>query len=190
MNRPLVRLPLRITAAPSVWKWIKWSLVAAVLVALAILAKLCQIEIETSRLQARYLSELTRDVDFTLADGASPNIRFPANGPYDERLGYALLPSFQQRLTAHGFVVASQARDSERMLSLADNGLFLPYQEKDQAGLQLFDGTGAPLFDANYPRRIYSSFDAVPPLVVKSLLFIEDRELLDPNQPNRNPAID
>jgi membrane peptidoglycan carboxypeptidase len=160
------------------------------LVALAILARLCQIEIETSRLQARYLSELTRDVDFTLAEGASPNIRFPTNGPYDERLGYALLPSFQQRLTTRGFVVASQARDSERMLSLADDGLFLPYQEKDQAGLQLFDGTGTPLFSATYPHRIYGSFEAIPPVMVSSLLFIEDRELLDPNQPNRNPAID
>jgi membrane peptidoglycan carboxypeptidase len=190
MNRPLVRFPLRTAGGTSAWKWFKWSLLAALLVALAILAKLCQIEIETSRLQARYLSELTRDVDFTLADGASPNIRFPTNGPYDERLGYALLPSFQQRLTARGFVVASQARDSERMLSLADDGLFLPYQEKDQAGLQLFDGTGAPLFNATYPRRIYSGFDAIPPVIVNSLLFVEDRELLDSSQPNRNPAID
>jgi membrane peptidoglycan carboxypeptidase len=190
MNRPLVRFPLRTASRTSAWKWIKWSLIAAVLVALAILARLCQIEIETSRLQARYLSELTRDVDFTLSDGASPNIRFPTSGPYDERLGYALLPSFQQRLTAHGFAVASQARDSERMLSLADEGLFLPYQEKDQAGLQLFDGTGTPLFDATYPHRIYGGFEAIPPLMVNSLLFIEDRELLDANQPNRNPAID
>ncbi|WP_144152292.1 transglycosylase domain-containing protein [Paraburkholderia sp. BCC1885] len=191
MNRPLVRFQLRAAGGTSAWKWFKWSLVAALLVALAILAKLCQIEIETSRLQARYLSELTRDVGYTLADGVSPNIRFPINhGPYDERLGYALLPSFQQRLSARGFVVTSQARDSERMLALADDGLFLPYQEKDQAGLQLFDGTGAALFDATYPRRIYSGFEAIPPVVVNSLLFVEDRELLDANQPNRNPAID
>lgn len=190
MNRPLVRFPLRTAGGMSAWKWFKWSLLAAFLVALAILARLCQIEIETSRLQARYLSELTRDVDFTLSGGASPTIRFPASGPYDDRLGYALMPSFQKRLTERGFVVASQARDSERMLSLADDGLFLPYQEKDQAGLQLFDGTGAPLFNAIYPHRVYDGFDAIPPLVVNSLLFIEDRELLDTNQPNRNPAID
>lgn len=190
MNRPLVRFSLRAAGGRPLWKWIKWSLLAAVLVALAILARLCQIEIQTSRLQAHYLSELTRDVGFSLDNGASPDIRFPTNGPYDERLGYALLPSFEQRLTAHGFVIASQARDSERMLALADDGLFLPYQEKDQAGLQLFDGMGRPLFDASYPQRIYDSFDAIPPLVVNSLLFIEDRELLDPDQPNRNPAID
>ncbi|WP_249043967.1 M48 family metalloprotease, partial [Burkholderia diffusa] len=39
-------------------------------------------EIETSRLQAHYLSELTRDVGYTVEAGASDHIRFPANGPY------------------------------------------------------------------------------------------------------------
>ncbi|WP_341318859.1 transglycosylase domain-containing protein [Paraburkholderia sp. IMGN_8] len=192
MNRPLVRFPLRATGRAPVWKWLKWGLVAAFLFALALAARFCQIEIETSRLQARYLSELTSDVAFSVADGPSHSIRFPLadHGPYDSRLGYALLPSFQQRLLERGFEIRSQARDSERMLWLADNGLFLPYAEKDQAGLQLFDGTGTPLFGAQFPGRVYDDFDAIPPLVVDSLLFIEDRYLLDPNQPNRNPAID
>ncbi|SIT42259.1 putative membrane protein [Paraburkholderia ribeironis] len=192
MNRPLLRYPLRATVTTPVRKWFKWGLVAVLLAALAFAARFVQIEIETSRLQARYLSELTRDVGFSVADGVSHSIRFPQadKGPYDSRLGYALLPSFQQRLLQRGFEIRSQARDSERMLSLADDGLFLPYPEKDAAGLQLFDGTGAPLFAARFPGRVYSSFDAIPPLVVNSLLFIEDRYLLDPNQPNRNPAID
>ncbi|CAG4904970.1 transglycosylase domain-containing protein [Paraburkholderia gardini] len=190
MNRPLVRFSLRTLDAARVWKWLKWSLVAVFLLALVVVARFCQIEIETSRLQARYLSELTRDVGFTPGEGVSPSIRFPTHGPYDERLGYALLPSFQQRLTERDFAVASQARDSAQMLSLADDGLFLPYHEKDQAGLQLFDGTGALLFDRRYPGRVYDSFEAIPPLVVNALLFIEDRYLLDADQPDRNPAID
>jgi membrane peptidoglycan carboxypeptidase len=37
---------------------------------------------------------------------------------------------------------------------------------------------------------VYDNFDAVPPLVRNSLLFIEDRYLLADDQPNRNPAID
>ena len=58
-------------------------------------ARLVQVEIETSRLQARYLSELTRDVGFSVEPGPSHTIRFPPadKGPYDSRLGYALLPS-------------------------------------------------------------------------------------------------
>ncbi|EIF34629.1 Transglycosylase [Burkholderia sp. Ch1-1] len=192
MNRPLVRLPLRATGTAPVRRWFKWVLAAAFLFALAVAARFCQFEIETSRLQARYLSELTRDVGFSVAEGPSHSIRFPEadKGPYDSRLGYALLPSIQQRLLQRGFEISAQARDSERMLSLADNGLFLPYEEKDRAGLQLVDGTGAPLFAAQFPGRVYDNFDAIPPLVVNSLLFIEDRYLLDPNQPNRNPAID
>ncbi|MFM0591522.1 transglycosylase domain-containing protein [Paraburkholderia dilworthii] len=192
MNRPLVRLPFRATGMAPVRKWFKWVLAAAFLLALAFAVRFCQIEIQTSRLQAHYLSELTRDVGFSVADGPSHSIRFPqANqGPYDSRLGYALLPSIQQRLLQRGFEISAQARDSDRMLWLSDNGLFLPYAEKDQAGLQLFDGTGAPLFGAQFPGRVYDDFDAIPPLVVNSLLFIEDRYLLDPDQPNRNPAID
>lgn len=62
MNRPLIRTPPRATAAASVLKWIKWTLFAATLVTIAIVARLFQAEFETSRLQARYLSELTRDV--------------------------------------------------------------------------------------------------------------------------------
>ncbi|SOE52871.1 Membrane carboxypeptidase (penicillin-binding protein) [Burkholderia sp. OK233] len=190
MNRPPVRFPLRAIGSLSLWKWLKWSLAAAFLVALVIAARLVQIEIGTSRLQARYLSELGRDIAFTVDDGASNSIRFPASGPYDVRLGYASLPSFEQRLTARGFAVASQARDSARMASLADDGLFLPYDEKDQAGLLLRDASGTLLFSARYPNRVYDSFDAIPSLVVNALLFIEDRYLLDPDQPNRNPAID
>ncbi|KVP48891.1 transglycosylase domain-containing protein [Burkholderia ubonensis] len=190
MNRPQNRILPRVTGIASVWTWIKWSLVAAMLVAVAIIARLVMVEIETSRLQARYLSELTRDVGYGVEAGASDHVRFPASGPYDERLGYAMIPAFQQRLLARGFVVSKQARDSERMLALADRGLFLPYDEKDQAGLMLFDSTGAPLFASAFPQRVYRDFDAIPRVVVDSLLFIEDRYLLDPSQPNRNPAID
>ena len=121
MNRPLVRLPLRTAGTAPVRKWFKWGLAAAFLLALAAAARFCQVEIETSRLQARYLSELTRDVGFSVADGPSHSIRFPqtSQGPYDSRLGYALLPSIQQRLLERGFEITSQARSSERMLSLA-----------------------------------------------------------------------
>jgi membrane peptidoglycan carboxypeptidase len=190
MNRPLLRLPLRSTGTASFWKWFRWLFVVAFLVAVAVAVRLVQIEMDTSRLQARYLSELTSEVGFTVSAGPSDNIRFPKDGPYDIRLGYTLLPSIERRLRERGFSVASQARDSDRMLSLADDGLFMPYQEKDQAGLRLYDVAGEPLFGDDYPKRVYVNFAAIPPLVVNALLFIEDRRLLDADQPNRNPAID
>lgn len=191
MNRPVIRIPLRAarTAMP-VWKRVKWLLVAAVLIALVVVARLCQIEFATSRWQARYLSSLAGDVGYTMGPGPSDSIRYPAGGPYDLRLGYSQLPEFEPRLVARGYTIAAQARGSERLLSLADQGLFVPYAEKDQAGLTVRDARGEPIYDATFPHRVYPDFDAIPPLVVRSLLFIEDRYLLDPDAPNRNPAID
>lgn len=191
MNRPVIRIPLRATStAVPVWKRVKWLLVAAVLIALVVVVRLCQIEFATSRWQARYLSSLASDVGYTMDAGPSDSIRYPASGPYDVRLGYSQLPDFERRLAARGYTIAAQARGSERLLSLADEGLFLPYDEKDQAGLTVRDARGEPIYDATFPHRVYQDFDAIPPLVVRSLLFIEDRYLLDPDAPNRNPAID
>ena len=144
MNRPLARLPFRAIATLSFARRLKWLLLIVLAVVLGFTARFAQIEIETSRMQARYLSELGRDIGFAVADGPSERIRFPGSGPYDERLGYGSLPSFQKRLVERGFAVTAQARDSATMASVADRGLFLPYDEKDQAGLQLFDTTGAP----------------------------------------------
>src|SRR5215469_4277418 len=191
MNRPSVRFPFRVAGAGSLFRWVKWGFVVAFLAALVIVARIVQIEIDTSRLQARYLSELTRDIGFTVENGPSHNIRFPTtNGPYDVRLGYAQLPAFESRLAQRGFTISAQARDSDRMLAVADQGLFLPYEEKDQAGIVLRDSAGATLFHTRYPQRAYENFDAVPPVVRDSLLFIEDKYLLAEDQPNRNPAID
>jgi len=147
-------------------------LLAGCLVVCVIAVRMVQIEIQTSQRQAHHLSELGRDIGFTLGDGPSNSIRYPAAGPYDLRLGYASLPSFEERLTARGFTVTAQARNSATMAALADKGLFLPYEEKDRAGLLLLDSRGTPLCSAQQPGLVYESFDAIPPLVVASLLFI------------------
>jgi len=190
MSLPLVPFPLRTSGAATRGRRLKWWILVAVLVVLAIIARLIQSEIDSSRLQAHYLSELGRDIGFTVSDGPSDAIRFPVTGPYDVRLGYTLLPGFEQRLIERGFTVTRQARDSAGMTSVLDHGLFMPYAEKDQAGLMLLDATGTPLFGTRYPERIYDNFEAVPPLIANALLFIEDHNLLDEDQPSRNPAID
>jgi membrane peptidoglycan carboxypeptidase len=191
MNRPLDRLPLRYisTMSPGArWKWLTFVAIAA-LGGLA--AYFVSLEMQTSRLQARYFAGLGRQVSFSMEPGQSRDIRFPSpGGPYDWRLGYARLPDFTARLRARGYVITSQASDSSMMTSLIDRGLFAPYAEKDQAGLRLFDEQGAPLFSTRYPALAYADYDAIPPIVVRALTFIEDRYLLDANEPDRNPAID
>lgn len=191
MNRPLARLPLRYIATMSPgarWKWLTLVGIAALV---GMLAYVVSLEMQTSRLQARYFANIGRQISFSVEPGPSDSIRFPSpGGPYDLRFGYARIPDFEARLRARGFVVTSQARDSSMMKSVADRGLFIPYSEKDQAGLRLFDEQGVSLFSARYPALAYADFDSIPPLIVGALTFIEDRYLLDASQPDRNPAID
>ncbi|WP_119460458.1 transglycosylase domain-containing protein [Rhodospirillaceae bacterium SYSU D60014] len=147
-------------------------------------------EIRTSRLQALILSRFAQDFEFSVGAGASPSIYFPTAGPYNERLGYARLPSFIQSLTAGGFVIDRQAQLSPQLSSFITRGGFPVFHEKTQAGLRLLDRSGATLFHESYPGRVYPSFETVPSLVTDTLLFIENRELLDPRHPNRNPAVE
>lgn len=160
------------------------------LLALAVAAILVYREAETSGHQAHYLARLAKDLRWELKDGPNRERSIPQAGPYDERLGYSRLPTLIPYLAEHGFEVKVQARISPRMREFADQGLFIPYREKSQAGLDIVDGNGQPLYRAVFPIRVYESFDAVPPLVTNSLLFIENRELLDPDHPKKNPAIE
>lgn len=76
------------------------------LAAIAIVVRIVQIEIGTSRLQVHYLSELTRDIGFAVESGQGHSIRFPTtNGPYDMRLGCAQLAAFIDRLEKRGVTI-------------------------------------------------------------------------------------
>ena len=147
-------------------------------------------ELQTSEYQAHYLTALGRQLAFGLAPGPSPAIRFPTSGPYDEQLGYTRLPGFVERLTAHHYTIQAQARLSPRLQQLIDWGIFPIYHEKTQAGLRILDRHSKALYNVRYPERLYGTFEEIPPLIVHTLLYIENRELLDPRYPSRNPAVE
>ncbi|MFG6205454.1 transglycosylase domain-containing protein [Pseudomonas retamae] len=147
-------------------------------------------EMRTSRFQARELSQYAASLTYTLEPGPSEAIRYPGNGPFDLRLGYSSLDEFLPRLLKRNYVITEQTRFSPALLSYTDKGLFVPYSEKIQAGLSITDCRAAPLYRYNYPQQLYADFAAIPPVVVNSLLFIENRFLLDPKQPLANPAVD
>ncbi len=127
---------------------------------------------------------------YPLAEGESP-IRLSApSGPYDLRLGYAALPTFSKRLLENDFLVARQARPSKRMKQLNEWGLPPIYREKVQAGLNILDRSDRPIFAQLFPRRVFSSYSDIPPIIVQILLFIENRHLLDSSRPLMNPAIE
>ena len=171
-------------------KIVRWLLVGMAVVLVAGVVYGVADELQTSRLQAELLGKLASDLHFKVEPGRSDAIRFPGSGPYDERLGYRSIPEFVERLGPQGYVVAAQARMSPRLVELRDQGLFSPYREKDQAGLELRDCRNEPLFAVRFPQRGYERFESVPSLLVEALLFIENRELLTLQYPNRNPAIE
>ena len=143
-----------------------------------------------STLQAHNFHRLSREAGFHVAPGRSPSIRFPATGPLDQRLGYVELPRFLERLDAQGCSIASQARWSPRLSNLAEWGLFPPYREATQTGLQIRDRHGTTISAMRYPERVFQRFEDIPWLIVDTLLFIENRELFDDEHPQRNPAIE
>ena len=162
----------------------------ALLAALVLLVCGVAAETRTSFLQSHIFSRLTRDMSFSLAAGPSGAIAFPKYGPYDERLGYAELPRFIGALQGRQFVIARQARWSPALEDFVKNGGYAIYHEKERAGLRLFDRDGAPLYRVSYPEHTYADFASIPPLVTASLSFIEDRDLFEPGEPDRNPAVD
>lgn len=147
-------------------------------------------EMQTSHFEARYFVDLDRQMAAPVRPDASSSILFPKSGPYDERLGYAGLPGFISRLTAEGYVVKDEARWSEGLTQFVKSGAFPVYREKDQGGLDIFDRSGHDIYGAHFPNTVYRDYESVPPLIVKSLLFTEDRYLLDSGHPEKNSAIE
>ena len=174
-------------------RWVKYTVFSVppvLIIVLALIAALLYRETESSEHQASYLSNMTRDFRWEVQPGRNKNISLPQAGPYDIRLGYSRLPDILQYLTGHGFSVAAQARISPEMQQYINQGFFVPYKEKSQTGLRIKDSNSQSLYTAVFPARIYASFESVPPLVANSLLFIENRELLDNTYPKKNPAIE
>ena len=161
-----------------------------ILVIAALLGLLAAAELKTSYLQSRFLSRFAQNLSFSIGPGQNPSLSFPSHGPYDKRLGYTQLPVFIRNLLAQGYRIDAQARLSPQLTDINDRGLYPSYREKSQAGLAISDCNGQNLFETRYPERIYSDFASIPPLIVNTLLFIEDRELLDPRNPDRNPAVE
>ena len=170
------RLPLRTTAL-------------VLLMLLALLALTARDEARASWLQARYFTHQASQLTSQLGDGPSDRIRFPGDGPHDRRFGYSRLPAALQAASERDFHIVAQVRVSERFAELVDRGVSPIFREKTQAGLRILDRRGATLFVSRYPGRIYSSLDSVPRLVWQTLLFLEDRALLDPAFPNHNPSV-
>ena len=164
--------------------------VVLLLLAVVVIAFAAYSEFQASRLQAHYFSGIAREMKFTVEPGPSTSVRFPQAGPYDQRLGYSELPQFIKRLQSRGYEIEAQARVTPQLGDLIEAGYAPPYAEKTQGGLRVVDCRAEQLFNFAYPERVYPDFAAVPTPVAQTLLFIENRELLDTTYPTRNPAVE
>lgn len=147
-------------------------------------------ELRTSALQARLLPHYTAKLSYELAPGPSEQIAFPQAGPFDDRRGYSRIGDFQARLEQHGFEVTQQMRLSPELIRLIEWGVTPPYREPPTAGLVIRARGRTSLYDSIRSQRQFTRFEEIPPALVESLLFIENRELLAPLDPRANPAIE
>jgi len=168
-------------------RWRTWLILLCGLLALLALATVD--EVRTSRLQSSVLTRYAARLTWDIRAGPSSRIVFPSSGPHDQQLGYSRLPEFTQRLLLRGYRIGEQAQMSEATAQLAGLGIAPPYREKASGGLVVRGASGEVMFDAR-PGRLFERYEDVPPLVVESLLFIEDRELLGTESPQHNPVLD
>ncbi|WP_449431435.1 transglycosylase domain-containing protein [Pseudomonas putida] len=168
-----------------------WRLILLILlVAIIAIGYAAYEEFRTSKLQSREFSRLAATLTYSLQPGPSDAIVYPGEGPFDKRLGYSALGEFLPRLLKRDYLVSEQVRFSPALMNYVDHGLFAPYIEKIQAGLSITDCRGDTLYQYNYPQHLYPNFAAIPAVMVNSLLFIENRDLLDTQDPHNNPAVD
>ena len=148
-----------------------------------VLVLLLGLEIKSSWLESRVLAAIAGKLTFSLEQGASDAIQYSSTGPYDERLGYSRLPNFLAQLESSGFRLESQARESKMYLLLAKLHIYPVYKEKGQAGLEILDRDSKPFYTSRYPSRVYEDFSEIPPVIVSTVMFVENRDILDANHP-------
>jgi membrane peptidoglycan carboxypeptidase len=147
-------------------------------------------EMRTSAFSSRIFSSYAQKMLYRVEPGPSPSIVFPKHGPFDVRAGYALIPSFERRLRESGYRITRQARFSPQLERAVKWGILPPYPEPTFTELTINGMDGQPLFKAPVAEYYFSSFEEIPPLVVKSLLVIENRELGEPVDYRANPVVD
>jgi membrane peptidoglycan carboxypeptidase len=165
----------------------RWLTVALVLGGLAALA--CY-EAQTSTVQSRVLSRYAAIISYEIRPGPSPRIAFPGGGPLDAERGYARLDDFSRHLESAGYRIVEQARQSPATIRSLRWGITPPHREAPVAGLVVRDAGGATLYDARPRSALFASVDEIPPLVMRTLLFMENRGLASATSPAANVAVD
>lgn len=147
-------------------------------------------EVRTSAVQSRLVSRYNKELSYDLGPGSSPTIVFPRGGPFDERLGYSKISSFVARLEARDYRVVKQARLSPELEKLMELGISPPFREPMEVGLEIRGTQSLPLYRFSRTEHLFREVEEIPSLVLKTLLFLENRSLVRLPGRHRNPAIE
>ncbi len=164
--------------------------IAIALGIMIVLGSMARDEMRTSKIQSEWLTAYAGKISFAPQPGPNPELRYPAKGPYNQRLGYSYMPFFLKSLQADGYNVASQMRVSKTYRFFESRGIYPIYHAKTVAGLSLYDRDGNRLYNASYPNHVFTDFQSIPPLLVNTLLYVENRQLLKDGPVTRNPVIE
>ena len=175
------------TKTGSLKRWLKWGAVFLFIIICGV------IEARTSVLQSWLFTAINKRISFELGDGRSSHIAFPRPAPFDDRRGYSKLSDFQSRLEKQGYQFQEQARQSETLAGLIRHGIAPPYAEPPETGMIVHgvnEGNGPPLFQYAQSEFLFKSIGDIPPLLVKTLLFLENRDLDQPKASWQSPVIE
>ena len=164
------------------WPWL-------LLIAVLLLALVLYQESRNHFYQSSFWHWYASKLDYQFAPGKSEQILYPSGGPFDQRFGYTQLASWQDTLQQAGFNVAGQNRFSKPLMYYAEWGFNPPYTEKNSAGLLIQSCQSEPFYRTQSPALQFSSLHNIAPLIVQSLLFVEDRNLLSPEHDKANPVL-
>ncbi|WP_166837998.1 transglycosylase domain-containing protein [Rheinheimera pleomorphica] len=139
--------------------------------------------------QSHFWHWLASKLDYQLVSGASSQIRYPAQGPFDQRFGYNQLAQWRETLEQTGFQITAQSQFSDNLMRYTQYGFYPPYREKQQAGLSIQGCAQDLLYQHQAPAFQFTHLADVAPLIVQSLLYVEDRSLLTPGHPHANPVL-
>lgn len=176
--------------APGLARRIFRVLVILLFLAFIPLSLFLRSELKTSGLQAKYLHSFSSRLLTEVVPGEGPVLPAPAEGPYDQRLGYSGLDNLYQKAKEHGFSQDTHTKVSEDGWLIADKGIPFPYPSKIQSGLTVTGQNDQKLYSFTEPSWVFSDFENISKTIIKTLLFIEDRGLLDNGNPKKNPAVE
>lgn len=111
-----------------------------------------------------------------------------ALSPMDIQRGEASDQQDSQRLRDMNFSVSGDLGHWDH--SIFGVKLYSLEHPKMQAGLTLKGANGEVIYQAKYPRQVFKDFNDIPELWWRSLLYVENRELLDHQMDDKNVTVE